>query len=308
VTTRFDLQHWTILELSGRDCRDYFNNFCTNDIRKLPLGESCEAFVCDLKGRILGHVLVFGGDRTLWLVTTPGQSDTLVRHLKKYLLDAEVTIQDRSAEMELILLQGEDSVGSLSGFADLPVPGSWQTRTTDAGEIQFAGTTLLSKPGLLVWGTHTAMAPVFAQLNQSTARQGTSEQFEWLRISALFPYVGVDVGSENLAQEAARTDRTISFTKGCYLGQEPIARLDAMGHTNKELRGFQIAGDQALPGSAILVDGTIVGKLTSVAGPNSSGQLLGLGIIRVRHAEPGTRVQIQSDTGTIPATVFFNPQ
>src|SRR5690606_23992581 len=103
---------------------------------------------------------------------------------------------------------------------------------------------------------------------------GSRAEFEALRIDAGFPQYGIDLSEENIAQEAGRTAQAISFTKGCYLGQEPIARLDAMGHTNRQRCRLLVEGDSVPPRGAAVQqrDGTDAGRITSAAAaPDGAG-------------------------------------
>ena len=121
-----------------------------------------------------------------------------------------------------------------------------------------------------------------------------------------FPVYGRDISDENLAQEVARTRQCISFTKGCYLGQEPIARLDAMGHTNRELRRITFApGSRPVAGMVVLAADSDdeAGAITSVSPiPDSQGAIAALGYLKTRFNREGTQVRIvseQSHQGTV---------
>ena len=123
--------------------------------------------------------------------------------------------------------------------------------------------------------------------------------FESLRIEAEFPWYGIDLSDENLAQEAGRTEQTISFQKGCYLGQEPIARLNAMGHVNKALASFMIDASETPPVGTVLLnpknEDKEAGRATSVAWSWTSSKPIGLGMVRSLFLEPGTRLPLASE-------------
>ncbi len=121
------------------------------------------------------------------------------------------------------------------------------------------------------------------------------------------PLYGQDISEDNLAQEVARSKQAISFTKGCYLGQEPIARIDAMGHVNRELRRLRIVSDRVPePGTTILaVDGEIqVGSVTSSALSFQDEKPVALAYLRSKFMSPGTTVRIKTNNETVEATVF----
>ena len=131
-----------------------------------------------------------------------------------------------------------------------------------------------------------------AGLVEVDSRGGTAPEADWegLRVSLGLPVVGVDLTDKNIVQEAARTASAVSFTKGCYLGQEPIARLDAMGHTNKELRVLTFDGNAAVrPGDAVTFEGAAAGQVTSVA--SQGGRTVALAILKTIANGEGTLVQ-----------------
>ena len=110
----------------------------------------------------------------------------------------------------------------------------------------------------------------------------------------------IDITEEQIAQEAARTERAISFTKGCYLGQEPIHRLFAMGHTNRELRVLEIDGNEIPEPGATVVDGDReVGTLSSVAVTPGDDRVVALGTIRVASGKAGSELQVDGQTARV---------
>jgi folate-binding protein YgfZ len=132
-----------------------------------------------------------------------------------------------------------------------------------------------------------------------------------LRIEAGLPIYGVDLTDDNLAQEAGRTGTAISFTKGCYLGQEPIARLDAMGHVNRELRSLRLStSDVPLQGAAVFSDAAgaaPVGTATASAFSFGTNCAVALALLRSSVSAPGTQIFVETGISTVPATVFWFP-
>jgi len=100
----------------------------------------------------------------------------------------------------------------------------------------------------------------------------------------------------------------ISFTKGCYLGQEPIARIDALGHVNRELRGLRLSeGPVPDPDSAVTAgdDDKEIGRITSSALSYADGRPVALAYLRTRCTQPGTKVHVQTSAGRVEASVFW---
>ena len=140
--------------------------------------------------------------------------------------------------------------------------------------------------------------------------KASPELFELWRIEAGTPVYGQDVTVENLPQEIDRNSRAINFQKGCYLGQETVARLDALGHVNKILRGLLLDPIvEPRPGETTLQteDGKPAGRITSMAYSPALGRWIGLGIVRVAHATPGRDLTYVVDGQTGRAAVSNFP-
>ena len=143
-------------------------------------------------------------------------------------------------------------------------------------------------------------------LTQSGTRLANEDEFHSLRIVSGFPIYGVDITEENLAQEVGRTELAISFTKGCYLGQEPIARIDAMGHVNRQLCRLELSSGQLpTPGTTILdkaaPDGKPIGTITSSASKRigADDKPLALAYLRSAFAKAGTPVVVEDRAGNV---------
>ncbi len=136
--------------------------------------------------------------------------------------------------------------------------------------------------------------------------------FDALRTEAGFPLYGIDITDANLAQEVNRTAQAISFTKGCYLGQEPIARIDAMGHVNQQLRGIRLsAGPVPAAGTEVLTtdgDPRKIGQITSAAMSYGTNLPVALGYLKRNYDSPGLEVGVASSAATIRGEVFWPGQ
>ena len=310
----FDLTGWTILSLGGRDAVTFLNNFCTNDLKTLPPGEGLEAFVTNVKARVVAHVLIFrepekeSASDALTLITAPGQGERLASHLDRYVIREDVTIQDRTAESGLLgMTAPQDSPVPLPGAPpDAPEVGRFACRFQSFGDVncQVMRVDLFGRPGCLIEGPREGIAQVLRQQETAGITCLDAAVFDALRIEALYPLSGTDVGEEQLAPEADRP-WAISYTKGCYLGQEPIARIDALGHVNRLLRGLRLeSGAVPEPGTALLAEGKEIGSITSATMSFADGQPVALGYVRAKFAEPGTTLSVRTPGGEVPAVVF----
>lgn len=299
----FDLSDRSQLELTGNDRVKFLHGFCTNDIKKLTPGDGCEAFVCNIQGKVLGHIFVFCTERSLWIDSVPGQEDALFNHLDRYLINEDVQIHRRSGSCRMLYWHQEpwpDEIASAAAdaarrLAERPV---LSHATFSAGDAAYE----LCKVDWLGEGDWLLSSP---QLNIEGYSVAPSELWNALRIEAGFPIYGVDITADNLAQEVNRTARAISFTKGCYLGQEPIARIDALGHVNRELHRLEISSPESFGSGGLLTDpetGTQIGVLTSVAASVSTpGKVVALGYLRTKYCAVGSTVRVENGTATVVA-------
>jgi folate-binding protein YgfZ len=165
----------------------------------------------------------------------------------------------------------------------------------------------LNQPGYLLLIPRGQLDEIQQLLTSAGIAPGTSETFEVLRIEAGFPRYGSDISDENLAQEVGRTAQAISFTKGCYLGQEPIARIDAMGHVNRQLCRLKLANGPVPASGAELFaadDDKPVGHVTSAAFSPTDNLPVALAYLRTQLLAPDTTVLVDVSGEKIAATVI----
>jgi tRNA-modifying protein YgfZ len=234
---------WTQVQLAGSDRSSFLQNMCTNDMRTLDAGKMCEAFLTDVKGKIVGHVLVIATPEHLQLLTAPNQAERIINQLDRYIINAEVTITDVTDQYTWYLVVGPNASQVQANDAELVVPCD------------------LLWPGSLLVRTSSNVANPFEGVDVLDAN---SEAFTALRVESLWPLFGVDFDDSHLPQEIDRNRRAISFTKGCYLGQETIARIDALGHVNKKIVLVKFTGS-IIPtiGSQLTKDGQPVGTIST---------------------------------------------
>ena len=301
----FTLPGRTQIEITGADRASFLHNFCTNHIKGLAVGQGCEAFLVNIKGRILFSVLVYAGPDSLWIETEAGQSAALLAHLDRYIITEDVQLVDRTQELSQLDLCGERAEALIAqtlsvDWNSIPKPGQTVVNGVMVRRHSFGPT-----PGVSLVGAASEIAALHEQLVAAGAVAGSTELWEALRIEAGTPRSGVDLTEDHLAQEANRTKLAINFNKGCYLGQEPIARIDALGHVNRLLCGVITDEPAQLPaGTEVFakLDATAPsGTLTSTSVWPESGRAIGLGTIRRELAQEGAECFLGPDR--IPARV-----
>ncbi len=283
------------IEISGPNHVRFLQGLCSNDVVQLPVGASCEAYIPSVQGKTLAHGFLKKYENRIVFVGLGQQAETLLPHLQKYAMIEDVEVVDQSETKTAILVWGSDALSWLKeklGVTDLPEELQHQSLPWEDASIDVFCTPILEEGGYVLSG------PRVEDLVEGIAP--SSEAFENCRIASGFPVHGVDFGAENLAQEVNRDDQAISFKKGCYLGQETVARIDAMGHVNKKLVPISWLSD-AVPSELpvpLVVDGKEVGRLTSLA--QADGHRRGIAMLRRGMNTKGTR--IESDAGTLEVT------
>ena len=308
-----DLGQRTQLELTGADRQKYLHNFCTNEIRNLQPGQSCEAFVTTIQGKIKAHIFIFAEENALWVDALPGYEDLLFAHFDKYLITEDVQFHRRSNEYAEFYASGPEVLPRLAAL-NLPVKdlaaGRHVRAELESHPIAVRRVDWLGVPGCLIQVPVAAAAAVWKTLVSGGLQPAGQGTYAALRIGAGLPDHGVDLTEDNLGQEAARTNLAISFTKGCYLGQEPIARIDSMGHVNQELRILRLqSGPIPIAGAKVLMPGEVreAGAVTSAAWDPVAQAPIALAIIKRNYLSPGTKLNVVCGDQEVAATVFARP-
>ena len=291
-----DVSDRTRIELTGRDRASFLNGFCTNDIQRLEPGHGCEAFLTNLKGRTIGHVFVTCGHDSLVLETVPGQAGTILAHLDRYLIREDVQLIDRTQDWGELFVAGAEAGRQVSQWLANDLPERMLGRDW---LLLFRGP-WTGGPGYLIVTPRADLNQRIEQLTSQGAERCSHEALEIVRIEAALPQFGTDISDANLPQEVNRDAAAISFTKGCYLGQETVARLDALGHVNRLLVPVRWQSD-VLPvaGESLRYEEQPAGSVTSAVWSPRFGAPLGLAYVRTPHHRVGT--QLLSAAG--PATV-----
>ena len=279
------------LELTGADRQRFANAYLTCEVKALAPGSGAYGFLTSSQGRILSDVVVLALEECLWLEVGPGQEGPITEHLKKYILADRVDVR-QLADMVPVSLAGPGAAAALGG--ELPGEAWAHTHHLVQGiDVR------LQRGGLAVpwdWTLWVAASEAPRLIESLTAldgvRQAGFEALEALRVERGLPRFGLDYGPENFPQETG-LEEAVSYTKGCYLGQEVVARIHYRGGVQKMLRGLVFEGETAPePGTALLADGREAGTVGSVVRSPSLGRTAGLSILHRRAADPGTRLEV----------------
>jgi folate-binding protein YgfZ len=292
-----DLTGRSRIALHGGDRTRFLHSFCTNDVLRLAPGMGCEAFITSYQGKTIGHVYIFCVEGALLLDTVPGQAANLIGHLDRFVISDDVTFEDLSNATGELLMAGPQARRLLARLCEVELPAQlWHHRQATIGGkfVQVALADFLLPESFYVATAAVDLATVQQALVDAGAIPCGPEAVEAVRLESETPQFGADITADNLPQEIGRDAQAISFTKGCYLGQETVARIDALGHVNRMLVGIRFTDAAAkvpLPGIELRAADKIVGQVTTAAWSPRLGQPLAFALVRRPQATPGTRLE-----------------
>jgi len=325
-----DLSYRSTVRLTGRDRAMFLHNFCTNDILRTPVGSGCEAFLTTAQAKVLAWFHAFIESEAIELDADAGRGPVILQHLSRYQISEEVALEDLTGQRVTLHVcgpQAEKKLAAVLALAELP-----QQQHAHA-LLDFHGQAVrirrLVRFGLPGWDV-VSDAASGSQLASGLLARGVMVAGrlteEVLRVEHGWPVFGRDFDETNLPQEIARDERAISFSKGCYLGQETVARIRAYGHVNRRLCGLRRQEPNLLPpGTPILASSSETaqpgadssqavrpagtGEIGRVTSPVHSPRFgpIALGWLRRGYWQPGTAVLLNTPTGLVPATVAALP-
>src|SRR3954469_3630841 len=272
------------LALTGVEAKDFLQGQVTNDILGLEPGRGCYASFLTHKGKMLGDLRVFDLGDELLLDCERVVLQELFNMIRRFKLGREVELHKRTVEMALFSVIGPDAP-QLAGPAEHD-----NARVALGGAEVVAVTTDV---GVDVFCRAADREAVRAALEFPDADEDAAEI---VRVERGRPRYGIDLDDSVIPQEAGLNERAVSFTKGCYVGQETVARLYYRGKPNRRLLGLRLS-EPAPPGTELHLGEKVVGRLGSVVVSPEHGPI-GLALVR-REAGPGDTVTANRATGLI---------
>jgi folate-binding protein YgfZ len=276
-----------VIAVTGPDGAEYLQGQLTNDVEALQAGEGQYAALLDRKGHMQTDLRVLrSGDEEIQIDTEPGTKDAALRHLTMYSIGRDVTVADATADRVLISLIGPRAAEIA---ATAPLPEYANEATTLAGiEALAVGT----RDGIDLFAAAADRDRLLAALLEAGAVEVSPEAVEIVRVESGVPRFGAEMDAATMPAEAAIVEDAVSFTKGCYIGQETVARLHYKGKPNRHLRGLKLSASAA-PGSPLRLGEKEVGTLGGAVVSPALGPI-GLAIVR-REAEPGAQLTVGED-------------
>lgn len=300
-----------VLEVTGRDRASFLHAMLSNDVKSLAPGQGCRAAFLDVHGKV--QVLLF-----VWvledkiLMITPGEMAAKTNEaLDRYLFSEKAYFRDATGELSLLMLAGPEAPALAERLTGTrPPETAWShvvTRLADLEVRLVRGGGETGEAEVWVVSAIAAGPKVWQALLAAGARPCGARVHESLRIEAGTPYYAHDVDDTVLLPEIP-IEPWVSYTKGCYIGQEVVVRIRDRGHVNRHLRGLVFEGPAPPPhGATVLAGDAEVGRITSATWSFGLERPIALAYVRRQHADPGTAVSVRTETGTVQAKVSTLP-
>lgn len=293
----------TWIDITGKDRGKILGNITTNHVAALEPGSGCETFITDARGKTFGHGLIFAMEDRLRLVTVPGQFERLAAQIDRYVIREEVSVEDVSKKLHAIFYPGVAG-SSLSALLQPPMNPSpslgMVRRRLDTLDLTIYQVPWTSNADWLLVVDADQEELLDALLIQHDVLPGHKSLLHCGRIKHRYPWFGVDCDENNLPQEMDRDAQSINFRKGCYLGQETIARLDALGQVQKKLLLWEFDGQQVpTPGTELRSGDKLVATVTSATYCFASSAPLALAITRRSHFPLNSKAESEFGQATV---------
>lgn len=300
--------------VAGRDRASYLQGLLTNDIQALTPGAGCYAAWLTPQGRMLTDLVVLESGDMMLLDVPAGQAQALIERLDQFLFGEDVQLTNLSEALTAVWLHGplaasmvEKVVEGATGLASWPE--YHNARAAFGGApVVVARVSQLGVPGFCVYLEPARAADLEQALTAAGAARLDAAVIDVARIEAGYPVFGIDMTDDTIPLEAGIEERAISFSKGCYVGQEVIIRVLHRGHGRvaRKLVGLRIAGSVPPPSAKVFAGGKEVGWVTSAAASPRLGSIA-LGYVQRDFLAPGTRVEVDTSSGRAPAVVSDRP-
>jgi folate-binding protein YgfZ len=295
-----------VLEAAGPHRQKFLQGILTNEIQALSPGEGRPAALLDVKGHVQALFRVLVEKDAVLLETLADRLPAVERTFDHYKVAAPVRF--RVSPTAVLGLLGPRAADALrAGGAEVPgTPPESHVRTSLYGvDVRVARASDLAAPGFAVHVAPDAGPALRNALRDAGVRAAGRDVLDALRIEAFRPWLGEDVTEDNLLHETGLVAEYCSFAKGCYLGQEVVARLDARGgNVSRALRRLRL-DRPATRGAPVVVEGKEVGQVTTAAVSPRSGPIA-LAYVHRSHFSPGTAVEVAGSTGSIVES--FDPR
>lgn len=301
----YHLDKGTVIRFQGTDRCRVFNNLCTQDLRTLADGQAFETFITDAKGRTFGHGIAMCVDGEAFFISVPDQAAKLLPHFDRYIIREDAVLTDVSSDYQFWLFQDGATAALAFSIARELVPAAKKAAVIDwdGKRVVLVHAPWVGPDSMLGLVRSVCSDQVMAERLGNDWCQSdmvVRSAWEFSRIQAFWPWYGIDLDDRHLPQEINHDSSAISFNKGCYLGQETIARLDMLGKVQKKLVKLIVDSNNCPKAqAAIQFDGKDIGTICSAALDSTANRCLALAYVKRSHFAAGQVLSVEGNSATV---------
>ncbi len=296
--------------VTGRDRQAFLQGMLTNDVKGLGPGQGTAAAFLDAHGKVMALLCVYVLEDRLWIELPPGLTEKTLQALDKFLISEKASFEAADDTFAVLAVEGPGAralLEKLGGAALALAPYQHIEVALTGAPVRVIHRSEGGGEGFHCWTAAPHGPALWRALVAAGARPAGVEALNVLRLEAGVPWYGHDV-DETVILPETRLEPLVSYTKGCYIGQEVVARVKYRGHVNRALSGLILEGEQApASGAPVIADGKEVGRVTSAVRSFALGKPIALAYIRREHFAPGSAVQVKDGGALIPAHVVELP-
>jgi folate-binding protein YgfZ len=306
----FDRSSLGKVSVTGRDRQAFLQGMLTNDVKALAPGQGAPAAFLDAHGKVMALLVVYAAEDRVLIELPPSMTEKTLQTLDRYLISEKAYFEAVDEAFAILSLQGPGArvlLETLTGTT-LAVPSYGHIEAAVAGTpVRVVNRAEGPAPGFHCWIPAEHAVAIKDVFTDGGAVPAGAETLEVLRIEAGQAWYPQDVDDSVILPET-RLESLVSYTKGCYIGQETVARVKYRGHVNRALSGLVVEGDRVPEvGARVTAEGKDIGRVTSSVRSVALGRPIALGYVRREHFEPGHSVTIVDAAGEQPARVVALP-
>ncbi|HYV83890.1 MAG TPA: glycine cleavage T C-terminal barrel domain-containing protein [Pyrinomonadaceae bacterium] len=290
------------IRVSGSEATMFLNGLITNDVKNLAQNRWMAAVFPTVQGRLIGAVRVIRGNGAEFLIDTEVAShEAVLKTVSRFTLAGDFKVADVTSETALLTVQGQGAAEVVEKVFETPVselPSNGVVETN----VTILRATHTAEDGFDIIVDAARKAEIQQALEAAGAQTIGDDTFEILRVEAGIARFGIDMDETNVVPET-NLDEAVSYTKGCYVGQEIIVRIKHRGHPAKKLTGLRFETDQQVEPGAVIrsTENQEIGRVTSAVVSPKRGSI-GLGYVRYEYLAEGTRVVVGDGIEAIVGT------
>jgi aminomethyltransferase len=305
-----DRSHVGKATVTGRDRQTFLQGMLSNEVKSLQPGQGTAAAFLDAHGKVMALLHVYACEDRVLLELPPGLTGKTLELIDHYLISEKAYFEAADESFVVIAVEGPGAPALLASLAgrSLELGPHQHVEVAIAGApVRVARRSETGGAGFQCWTMPFHGAALWQALIDAGARPVGAEALDILRVEAGIPWYGRDV-DETVILPETRLEHLVSYNKGCYIGQEVVARVKYRGHVNRALTGLVLEGDRVpAAGSHVVAGDKEIGRITSAVRSVALATPIALGYVRREHLAPGTVVAVLDGDTPVPARVSELP-